>query len=78
MSWNWYLPPPSSNPGYDLAEPVLAEPSILRIDLAESRTDVGTVETSVRLNHARLPVGWIDAMTDFWAWQMERLDTLLD
>ncbi len=73
-AWNWVRrvgergPSPFA-PGAD----VLTEDSLLTISLEESKRDAEPW-TSIRIEHAGIPLEWIDDLGDYWAYQLSIAD----
>lgn len=56
-----------------------AQPQMtVRFDLMNAGRDDGTPTTLVRVTHDHVPVEWVDDLTAYWRWTLERGDYDLD
>jgi hypothetical protein len=73
-TWDWRVP---GYPGQEVWENMtsfLNPPSTVQLDLREHKNpDIG-VSTTLTVEQSGLPIEWINDMTAFWRWRLERLD----
>jgi hypothetical protein len=72
-SWNWLRPTREGISGRQDGVRVLAEDSVITTTLVQSRRD-GEPWTTVRMEHASLPVEWLDDMEAYWNLQFAIAD----
>jgi hypothetical protein len=53
-------------------------PMTLRFDLAQATGTGGQPVTTVRVTHDQVPVEWLEDLTAYWQWMLERVDYDLD
>jgi hypothetical protein len=51
-------------------------PTTVRIRLTQARID-DSVRTTVELRHEDIPIEWVDDLTSWWTWTLERLGRML-
>lgn len=78
--WNWLRQPPHrSHIRHEDREPLLANDARQTIHLTESKDANGEVWTHVQIEHAGLPVEWVEDMRAWWQLQLAIAEhTLLD
>jgi hypothetical protein len=69
VAWNWYLP---DRTGRSAWMPFLAEDTTVRFDFSQKKKATGETATTVRVEHAALPIEWLDDMTNIWRWKLEQ------
>jgi hypothetical protein len=83
-SWTWLRRTPDritperrdGRPGAIL---VPATPQMtLRFDLENAADDDGTPTTTVRVTHDHVPIEWVDDLSAYWRWMLERADYEFD
>ncbi|MBO0843866.1 MAG: hypothetical protein J2P22_00415 [Nocardioides sp.] len=71
--WNWMQPRGANGNATRDNNPVLAADSIMTVSLTQSQRD-GEPWTTIRIEHAGLPVEWLDDMETYWAYQLTIAD----
>lgn len=83
-TWTWLRLPPDrlaperrdGRPGAILVRPT--PQMTLRFDLDNAAADEGTPTTVVRVTHDNAPVEWVDDLSAYWRWMLERADYEFD
>ena len=70
--WNWMRPQGDENATW-ADNPLLDPESTLTVSLTESKRD-GEPWTTIRIEHAGLPVEWLADMETYWAYQLSIAD----
>lgn len=76
MTWDWRIP---AYPGQLVWAdyPSFLDPlPTVRFDLVERKDQQGLPRTTMTVEHAGLPIEWLEDMTAFWHWRLERGDKL--
>jgi hypothetical protein len=71
--WNWVVRHAGAR-RIDAWPALLPQDSQVTIELTQPRDAVGDPWTTIRLEHARLPIEWVDDMTDWWNFQFAIAD----
>jgi hypothetical protein len=91
--WTWRQPPQPRRPPWDdtrgrdevnhrifmdwISNRLAAvPPTTVRIRLTQARID-DSVRTTVELRHEDIPIEWVDDLTSWWTWTLERLGRML-
>ncbi|HEX5087971.1 MAG TPA: hypothetical protein VFV89_09185 [Nocardioides sp.] len=73
-TWNWVRRVGERGPSpFARGAEVLADDSVLTISLDESKRDAETW-TTIRIEHAAIPVEWVEDLRDYWAYQLAIAD----
>jgi hypothetical protein len=78
MTWDWHIPayPPGHEAWAEMPS-FLDPPTTVQIQFVEHNDPHDTAHTRITIEHTGLPVEWLDDMTAFWQWRLERGDKLL-
>ncbi|MDP8930122.1 MAG: hypothetical protein M3O70_16525, partial [Actinomycetota bacterium] len=75
--WAWIPPPPpGALASVDERKPLLREDSTITMTYTQSKDEDGQVWTQVDLEHAGLPVEWLDDMETWWRYQLAFMEQL--
>ncbi|MGY2703315.1 hypothetical protein [Nocardioides sp. HB32] len=72
--WDWVVPPPGGDLVLWNRVPFLPEPTVLAVELTQSRDEAGEPWATIVIEHDGLPVEWLDDMETYWGYQLSIAD----
>jgi hypothetical protein len=76
MTWDWRIPAHPRQLVWADYPSFLDPPPTVRFDLVERKDQHGLSRTTITVEHNGLPIEWLEDMTAFWHWRLERGDRL--